>query len=141
MPLCRTMPKSLRILPSHAGLSHALSFFGDREDVPALLAAMDVFVWLSRGEGMPHVIAEAGAASLPVIATADNGSMQQIEHGVSGLFVPHESPADVAAAIERLAEDPRFARGWESRLRAKVRDHLCRRGRRAPMAAAFRRCA
>ena len=82
---------------------------------------MDVFVWLSRGEGMPHVIAEAGAAGLPVIATADNGSMQQIEHGVSGLFVPHESPADVAAAIERLAGDPTLRARLGVALRQKVR--------------------
>ncbi|GLS30777.1 Glycosyltransferase involved in cell wall bisynthesis [Mesorhizobium albiziae] len=96
----------LRHLTIARGLSGTLTFLGDRPDVPALLSALDIFVWLSRGEGMPHVIAEAGAAGLPVIATADNGSMQQIEHGVSGLFVPHNSPADVAAAIERLAGDP-----------------------------------
>ena len=81
---------------------------------------MDVFVWLSRGEGMPHVIAEAGAAGLPVIATADNGSMQQIEDGVSGLFVPHETPAAVAAAIERLASDRALRAQLGSALRRKV---------------------
>jgi glycosyltransferase involved in cell wall biosynthesis len=93
----------LRQLTVVRGLSRVVTFLGDRADVPALLSAMDVFVWLSRGEGMPHVISEAGAAGLPVIATADNGAVQQMEHGVSGLFVPHESPADVAAAIEHLA--------------------------------------
>ena len=60
------------------GLDDALSFLGDRADIPALLSALDVFVWLSRDEGMPHVIAEAGAAALPVIATADNGTIEQI---------------------------------------------------------------
>ena len=55
-------------------LSGRIIWTGDRRDVPDLLVAMDVFCWLSRGEGMPHVIAEAGAAGLPVIATADNGS-------------------------------------------------------------------
>ena len=93
--------ESLRRLAVARGLSSALTFLGDRDDVPALLSALDVFVWLSRGEGMPHVIAEAGAAGLPVVVTADNGSKQQIERGVSGLFVPHASPGDLAAAIER----------------------------------------
>ncbi|MEQ1956287.1 glycosyltransferase family 4 protein [Mesorhizobium yinganensis] len=109
--------ETLRQLAVARGLSGALTFLGDRDDVPALLVAMDASVWLSRGEGMPHVIAEAGAAGLPVIATADNGSMQQIEHDVSGLFVPHESPADAAAAIERLAGDPM--------LRARLGRALC----------------
>jgi glycosyltransferase involved in cell wall biosynthesis len=103
------MPEYAEALKSQAdalGISDCLAFLGDRDDIPALLSAMDIFVWLSRGEGMPHVIAEAGAAGLPVVATADSGSMQQIEHGVSGLFVPHETPCSVAAAIESLARDP-----------------------------------
>ncbi|MCC2690858.1 MAG: glycosyltransferase, partial [Rhizobiaceae bacterium] len=111
---------TLRQLAAARGLSHALTFLGDRGDVPALLSAMDIFTWLSRGEGMPHVIAEAGAAGLPVIATADNGSLQQIEHGVSGLFVQHESPAGVAAAIERLANDPTLRARLGRSLRDKV---------------------
>ena len=96
---------TLRNQATALGLDGVLRFLGDRSDVPDLLAALDVFVWLSRGEGMPHVIAEAGAAGLPVIATPDAGALQQIESGVSGLFVPHESPGAVADAI--LASDAR----------------------------------
>ncbi|HSI42152.1 MAG TPA: glycosyltransferase family 4 protein [Xanthobacteraceae bacterium] len=102
------------------GLTGVLTFLGDRDDVPALLSAMDILVWLSRGEGMPHVITEAGAAGLPVVATADNGSMQQISDGVSGLFVPHESPHAVANAIEKLLRDPAYGKRLGSALRAKV---------------------
>ena len=43
-----------------AGLDGVLHFLGDRGNIPELLAGLDLFVWLSRGEGMPHVIAEAG---------------------------------------------------------------------------------
>ena len=107
----------------HLGLDGVLTFLGDRTDIPALLSALDVFVWLSRGEGMPHVIAEAGAASLPVIATADNGTMEQIETGVSGLFVPHEAPGAVAEAILSLAGDAglrqRLGRALHARVRAE----------------------
>lgn len=88
-----------------APLGRRIIFTGNRKDVPDLLAAMDVFCWLSRGEGMPHVIAEAGAAGLPVIATPDNGAVQQITDGVSGIFVPHEDPAAVADAMGRLLGD------------------------------------
>ena len=35
-------------------LENAIQFLGDRADVPRLLAGLDVFVWLSRGEGMPQ---------------------------------------------------------------------------------------
>lgn len=96
----------LKALASALGLEGRLQFLGDRADVPAILPALDVFCWLSRGEGMPHVIAEAGAAGLPVIATPDNGALQQIRDGETGLFVPHEAPEAVAAAILRLIRDP-----------------------------------
>ncbi len=95
-------------------------FLGDRADIPDLMVALDVFVWLSRDEGMPHVIGEAGAASLPVIATRDNGSLQQIDDGASGLFVPHEDPPAVANALLRLIEDPSLRHRLGDALRAKV---------------------
>lgn len=111
---------ALRERAAALGLDGRLAFTGDRRDVPDLLAAMDVFCWLSRGEGMPHVIAEAGAARLPVIATPDNGALQQIEDGLSGLFVPHEDPEAVAAAMLRLIRDPTLRRRLGAALRAHV---------------------
>jgi glycosyltransferase involved in cell wall biosynthesis len=111
----------LREQASALGLGGVLQFLGDRADIPALLSALDVFAWLSRGEGMPHVIAEAGAAGLPVIATPDNGALEQITDGVSGLFVPHEAPDAVAAAMLRLLGDPALCRRLGCALQAKVR--------------------
>ena len=96
----------LKILAREKNLGNLLAFLGDRADVPRLLSGFDIFVWLSRGEGMPHVIAEAGAARLPVIATPDNGALQQIEDGVTGLFTPHENPVEAAARILTLIRDP-----------------------------------
>ncbi|WP_380784681.1 glycosyltransferase [Sphingomonas sp. R86521] len=111
---------ALRARATALGLDRVLTFLGDRADVPALLSALDVFVWLSRGEGMPHVIAEAGAARLPVVATCDNGTAEQIVDGVSGLFVPHEDPPAVATAVLRLLADPELATSLGTALRAKV---------------------
>lgn len=110
----------LRALAKTKGLESALSFLGDRKDIPALLSAMDIFVWLSRGEGMPHVIAEAGAARLPVIATPDNGAIQQIEDGVSGIFVPYNDPASVARAMEDLMASASLRTTLGDALRRKV---------------------
>lgn len=97
-----------------------LHLLGDRKDIPAVMAALDIFIWLSRGEGMPHVIAEAGAAGLAIIATPDNGTLQQIEDGVSGLFVPHQSPKDVAAATLRLLDAPALRFGLGAAMRCTV---------------------
>lgn len=110
----------LHALANTLGLASSLTFLGDRDDVPRLLSGLDAFAWLSRGEGMPHVIAEAGAASLPVVATRDNGSEQQITDGETGLFVPHESPRAVAAALQRLVEQPDLRHYLGQNLRRKV---------------------
>lgn len=109
--------RELHALAAELGLGDRVLFLGDRRDVPRLLVGLDAMVWLARGEGMPHVIAEAGAASLPVIATRDNGTLEQIEDGVTGLFVPHENPSAVAAAMARLGENP----GLRARLGATLR--------------------
>jgi glycosyltransferase involved in cell wall biosynthesis len=111
----------LRALAHIRGLDDVLSFLGDRVDIPALLSALDIFTWLSLGEGMPHVIGEAGAAGLPVIATPDNGVRQQIEDGVSGLLVPWHDPAATATAMIKLTETPELRRALGASLRDKVR--------------------
>lgn len=110
----------VRRLAASLGLHEAMRFLGDRPDVPRLLAGLDIFAWLSEGEGMPHVISEAGAARLPVIATRDNGTSQQIVDGESGVFVPRRSPRLAAAAMMRLIDDPTLRRCLGDNLRAKV---------------------
>ena len=110
----------LRALTKVLGLGGVVRFLGDRPDVPRLLSGLDALVWLSQGEGMPHVIAEAGAARLPVVATRDNGSEQQLTDDVTGLFVPHESPPAVAAALDRLIRVPELRRRLGENLRGKV---------------------
>jgi glycosyltransferase involved in cell wall biosynthesis len=94
--------EELRALARDLALGDVLRFLGERPDVPRLLMGLDALAWVSLGEGMPHVIAEAGAARLPVVATRDNGSEEQITDGVTGLFVPHERPRAVASELERL---------------------------------------
>jgi glycosyltransferase involved in cell wall biosynthesis len=110
----------LKQLVRRHGLQDVLQFLGDRADIPALLSAFDIFVWLSSGEGMPHVIAEAGAASLPVIATPDNGVLQQIEPGLSGIFVPYGDPSAVADEIRQLIAMPGRRKALGQALRQKV---------------------
>ena len=59
------------------------------------MAGFDVLVWLSEGEGMPHVLIEAGAAGVPVVATPDVGAADVVADDKTGLLVPHRDPAAV----------------------------------------------
>ena len=112
----------LHALADRLGLGDRVRFLGDRADVPRLMAGMDALVWLSEGEGMPHVLAEAGAAGLPVVVTRDNGSEQQITDGRSGLFVPKRNPGAVAEALIRLIDDPTLRRQLGDGLRRTVEE-------------------
>ncbi len=110
----------LKALARRLNLDDVMQFLGDRNDVPSLLTAFDIFVWLSRDEGMPHVVSEAGAARLPVIATPDNGVLQQIEDKVSGVLVPYGEPAAVADQICQLIASPGIRHALGAALRRKV---------------------
>lgn len=96
---------------------------GDRDDVPELLAAMDLFVLPSLGEGISNTVLEAMAAGLPVIATAVGGNVELVADGVNGRLVPAANPPVLAAALKTLLEDDR------SRLRqgANARQRVCER--------------
>jgi glycosyltransferase involved in cell wall biosynthesis len=88
------------------GLGGRVRFLGWREDVPALLATADLLVCPSRIEPLGNVVLEAWAARLPVVAAAAAGPAALIEDRVSGLLVPAEDPAALAAAMTAAIADP-----------------------------------
>lgn len=87
------------------GLQAHVRLLGTRSDVPALLAAMDVFVLCSRTEGYSLALVEACAAGLPIIATDVGGNKEIVAHGVNGLIVPPAAPEQLAAAMATLCGD------------------------------------
>lgn len=93
-----------------AGIEGNVHFLGNRNDVPAILAASDVFVLPSLWEGLPMALIEAMASGLPVIATLVSGSQQVVEQGQSGLLVPPGEVAPLRQAIEDLLVDPERAK-------------------------------
>jgi glycosyltransferase involved in cell wall biosynthesis len=82
-----------------------VTFTGWRKDVPAVLAAFDVFVMPSTYEGGPTSVLEAMAMALPVVATRVGMVPEVIADGVSGLVVPPADVAALAAAVVRLVAD------------------------------------
>jgi glycosyltransferase involved in cell wall biosynthesis len=81
-------------------------FLGHRQDIPSLLAAADLFVLASLWEGLPLVLLEAMAATLPAVVTAVGGNTTVIEDGKSGLLVPPADEKALATALRRLIHDP-----------------------------------
>jgi glycosyltransferase involved in cell wall biosynthesis len=87
-------------------LAHDVQFLGIRHDVPALLAAADVFVLPSLWEGLPLVLLEAMAAQLPSIVTAVGENPKVIEDEKSGILVPPADEPALVAALLRLLRNP-----------------------------------
>jgi glycosyltransferase involved in cell wall biosynthesis len=108
------------------GLSDAIRLTRERDDVPHLLAAADVFVLASRSEGHPVSVLEAMAAGLPVVASRVGGVPEQVVDGETGLLVDPGDPKPLAAALERLTGDPALRRrlGAAGRARAEERFDL-----------------
>jgi glycosyltransferase involved in cell wall biosynthesis len=103
-----------------AGLGYRLRMLGYRTDIPALMAAADIFTLPSRFEGLPMSVIEAMLTGLPVVATDVRGPAEQVVNGVTGLSVPAGDPGALGSALARLARDPdlRARMGQAGRQRA-----------------------
>ncbi|MEX1254810.1 MAG: glycosyltransferase [Dehalococcoidia bacterium] len=95
-------------LTERLGISERVDFRGDvpHEQVPTVLAALDIFVMPSRAEGFGVAALEAQAMELPVIASRVDGLPDVVEDERTGLLVPAGDADSLADAISRLADDP-----------------------------------
>ena len=93
---------------------------GNRDDIPTVMSALDVFVLPSIAEGISNTILEAMATGLPVVATRVGGNPELVEEGVGGALVPRSDPDALAAAIAAYTGDAELRRrhGQASRQRA-----------------------
>lgn len=82
-----------------------ICFMGYRADIQRLLPAFDLYISSSRREAFGLSLAEAFAASLPVLATAVGGVPEVVQHNLNGLLVEHENIEEMAAAVRLLADD------------------------------------
>jgi glycosyltransferase involved in cell wall biosynthesis len=86
-------------------IAHRVRFLGERHDVPALLAAADLFCQPNTSaEPFGLSLVEAFHAGLPVI-TSNIGGACEIVDASCGLLTPPGDVLAVAAAVERLVED------------------------------------
>src|SRR5699024_6110771 len=86
---------------------------GERDDVPRLLQAMNVYVCSSIAEGMALTIIEAMASGLPIVATNVGGNPELVVPKQTGNLVPASDPDALAWALQADLERP---------------DILCQRG-------------
>ena len=86
------------------GLGASAIFLGDRQDMPAVLASLDVAVLTSDSESLSNVILEAMAAGLPVVAYGVGGNSELLSHQ-RGALIPAGNETSFADAVEKLLAD------------------------------------
>jgi glycosyltransferase involved in cell wall biosynthesis len=89
-------------------------------DPRTIYGALDIVAQPSRSEGMPNAMLEAGAAGLPIVATAVGGTPDIVIDGTTGLTVPADDVPALAGGIGRLVSDADL----RARLGAAVREHV-----------------
>lgn len=105
---------SLQARITRLNLEHRIELVGPRPQREvigevrnaAVLAAPCIVASDGDRDGLPNVIQEALALGTPVVSTAVAGIAEVVRDGDTGLIVPQHDPPALAAAIERLFEDP-----------------------------------
>ena len=107
--------ESLASLSRELGIEGHVTLLGRRDDVRSLLEVCDVFVFPSLFEGLGGALVEATGAGKPCVATKVGPIPEVLEDGKSGILVPSQSPANLAAAIVRLAKDRKLVQAMGQR--------------------------
>lgn len=93
-------------LADELGVRDRIVYTGDVEDIKAAYAALDISVLPSSlPEPFGGVVIESMAMGKPVVGTNIGGTIEQIEHEVTGLLVEPSNPERLKEALERLLSD------------------------------------
>jgi glycosyltransferase involved in cell wall biosynthesis len=98
----------LRRQAEDCGVADRVRWLGERTDVPALLAAADVYCQPNElPEPFGVVFVEALAAGLPVVTSAFGGAAEIVDP-TCGVLVPPRDAHALAGALERVLDDADF---------------------------------
>ena len=90
------------------------------EDLLALYARADLFVFPTFGDTLPIVLMEAMASGLPVVATRIGALHEEVEDGVTGFLVQPGDADALAQATRRLVADPDLLRQMSDAARRRA---------------------
>jgi glycosyltransferase involved in cell wall biosynthesis len=113
-------PLAAELRSRAASLGLTVRFAGQRADVPALLAAADVFVLPSAWEGQPLILQEALRAGAPIVATRVGGN-PELAGEDAAILVPPGDALGLADAVRTVLGDPALA----ARLRLAAAARAC----------------
>jgi glycosyltransferase involved in cell wall biosynthesis len=105
------------------GIGDRVIFLGDRRDIPAVMASLDVAVLTSDSESLSNVILEAMAAGLPVVAYRVGGNSELVNEERGELLSAGDEEG-FAAAVERLLSTPSMRAQFGGNARKFAQDNF-----------------
>jgi len=90
-----------------AGLGQYFQFTGlvPPQQIPRLIAAMDIVVHASLREGLARVLPQAMIAGVPVVSYDVDGAREVVISGETGFLLPPQAVDAMATALEDLISD------------------------------------
>ncbi len=102
--------ESIRARVKNQGLEKFIFVLGHREDIPEVMAALDIHCVASFGmEGTTQVIPQALAMKTPTVSTRMDSILPILGNGEWGILVEPENPQDMANGIMKLLNNPELA--------------------------------
>lgn len=115
---------AIEALLAESGLARQVWLAGARDDVPALMAALDLFVLPSLAEGISNTVLEAMACGLPVVATRVGGNAELVEEGKTGFLVERDDPTAMAAALAGYVHDSALRQDHGAAARQRIEEQF-----------------
>ena len=103
-------PESLHKRARDLGVADRVRIVGYQGVVGDMWSIVDVHAHASLYDSLPNAIIEGMSLGKPLVATAVGGIPEMVEHEQTGLIVPPNDAAALAAAILRVVDDPALAR-------------------------------
>lgn len=116
--------QSLRDRVRQLGLEQRIFFLGRRDDMPSVMAAMNIYVHPSEAEACPMAVLEASASGLPVVATDVGGTREIIDDSRTGFLTQTRNPSQIAGHLRSLLENPELARRMGSNGAQRMRERF-----------------
>lgn len=119
-PLMTGLKEAVKTL----GIEDAVVFTGWREDIPAILTCVDVFVHCPTTfiEGLARACLEAMAMGIPAVVSDNGGMPDAVEDGVTGFVVPAGDLEAMSSAVLRLLRNDTLAYEFGRRGRMRLEE-------------------
>jgi glycosyltransferase involved in cell wall biosynthesis len=121
-----TLTRELRDLVHALHLDEHVIFTGWRDDIPAVMKCVDIFVHCPTTftEGLARTCLEAMAAGIPAVVSENGGMPDAVVNGVTGFVVPPRDIKAMAKSLLMLLENEARCREFGQRARLRVEQHF-----------------